>query len=673
MITNELHRRPQPPLLDIPDANTGMHLAFERLQNGNYAGAFDVIDRLAQTFPGAQIEILAAAHDFYQMMQDRSRYHLYQSRHFDFPIHPGDKVLDIGSGHLPFPLATHLADITLTDHGYGRAGTPFKHVDGKPVYEVDVENTGFADKEFDFVYCSHVLEHARDPAAACRELIRIAKRGYIETPRHGKDIFLNSGKASQHRWSVENVFGTLVFTEYTGEDLEGLGCGVLMDMHCAPETDREKAFSALIYLRASQVNTMVMWSGDFPFEVRRVPAPAVIPAEPAAARIPPTPRPETRRLKFLQVHTFYDVYLDWLYRQNPHLAQASYAEQNRILIEDAFSGVHMIAPYLDELGYDSHLVVANCGHAQFAWMRERGLPVEQVNDLMWRIVRRQIEAIDPDVLYLSEPVQFPGAFLRTLPKKPKLVLGWRAANIPQDIDWHGFDVMLSSLSRLREAAVKLGARHAEDFAPGIPQRIYQGIRDIRPEHDVVFPGQLTLGQHPRRNYLLSRIAEVAARGDFTCALHLSGDLSLATSDMTRFLREPVYGLSMHRALRSGRIAFDGRGNIGLIDANSQEVVDLASQESGNMRIFEATGSGVFLLTEYFPNLAKHFEIGKEIEVFHDDSDLINKIRYYVAHPREREDIAERGLQRCLREHSMERRIHDFDGIVRRHLALANRH
>ncbi|MCE3257935.1 MAG: hypothetical protein K0Q64_2018, partial [Nitrobacter vulgaris] len=645
------------------------HLAFERLQNRDYAGAFDVIDQLAQMFPTARIDILAAAYDFYQMMPSRSRYDLYQSRYFDFLIRPGDKVLDIGSGHLPFPLATHLADITLTDHSYGRAGTPFKHVDGKPVYEVDVESTGFADKEFDFVYCSHVLEHARDPAAACRELMRIAKRGYIETPRHGKDIFLNTGKTSQHRWSVENVFGTLVFTEYTEEDLEGLGCDVLLDMHCAPATDREKAFSALIYLRAPQVNTMVMWSGDFPFEIRSAPAkqPAVPDADSGTVQV----RPEVRRLKFLQVHTFYDVYLDWLYRQHPHLARAPYAEQNRVLVEDAFSGVHMIAPYLDELGYDSQLVVANCGHAQFAWLREHGLPVEQANDLMWRIVRQQIEEIDPDVLYLSEPVQFPGAFLRTLPKKPRLVLGWRAANIPQDIDWHGFDVMLSSLSRLREAAVKLGARYGEDFAPGIPERIYRSVRGIQPDHDVVFPGQLTLGQHPRRNYLLSRIAEVAARGDFNCALHLSGDLSLATPDMERFLREPVYGLAMHRALRSGRIAFDGRGNIGLVDANSQEVVDLANQESGNMRIFEATGSGVFLLTEYFPNLQKHFEIGKEIEVFHDDSDLIDKIRYYIAHPREREDIAERGLQRCLREHSMGQRIHDFDRIVRKHLALAD--
>src|SRR5690349_25177201 len=40
----------------------------------------------------------------------------------------------------------------------------------------------FADKQFDFAICSHTLEDVRNPLWVCSEIIRVAKRGYIEVP-----------------------------------------------------------------------------------------------------------------------------------------------------------------------------------------------------------------------------------------------------------------------------------------------------------------------------------------------------------------------------------------------------------------------------------------------------------------------------------------------------------
>lgn len=121
----------------------------------------------------------------------------------------------------------------------------------------------FADKEFDFVYCSHVLEHTHNPEKACKELMRIAKRGYIETPTRGKDLFLHTGKVSNHIYFVENIDGTLIFTEYTPEELQGLDNDILLQMHVNPQTQREKAFSALIYLKSHLINTMLYWEHEF--------------------------------------------------------------------------------------------------------------------------------------------------------------------------------------------------------------------------------------------------------------------------------------------------------------------------------------------------------------------------------------------------------------------------
>jgi SAM-dependent methyltransferase len=273
----------------IPDLGRGRRAARLLFESGSHAEAFDLYEQLVDAFPAKALSTLAEAWELYQRLPGKeSRYHLYVSRFFDFGIRPGDKVLDIGSGHMPFPFATHLADLAVADDAVGRAGVPFKHADGKPVYECSVESMPFADQEFDFVNCSHVLEHASDPEKACRELMRVGKRGYVETPSREKDLWLHSAGVSHHRWGVSRRGQTLVFTEYAPEDLEGLGCDVLMSMHCAPRTTREKAFSALLYLKASFVNTMLYWEREFGCEVRRLPPGGAAPpaAAPPVAELP---------------------------------------------------------------------------------------------------------------------------------------------------------------------------------------------------------------------------------------------------------------------------------------------------------------------------------------------------------------------------------------------------
>ncbi len=236
---------------------------------GNHSESIDVYEQLIAGYPKQAISILAELCDRYQSFPNRDRYSLYQSRFYNFGIKPSDKVLDVGSGHLPFPLATHLSDITFDDHSCGRAGLPFKPVDGKPMFECDLEHLFFDNKEFDFVYCSHVLEHTQNPEKACSEIMRIGKRGYIETPTKGKDIFLHIAKVSNHKWWIENVYDELIFTEYTQEEIEGIQSNVLLNMHTSPVSKREKAFSALLYLKADLFNTMLFWENEFLYSVRR--------------------------------------------------------------------------------------------------------------------------------------------------------------------------------------------------------------------------------------------------------------------------------------------------------------------------------------------------------------------------------------------------------------------
>lgn len=180
--------------VDLNNVQQDVGKARRKFTDGLFPEALDIYQQLVAAYPQQAYELLAEVYDCYQSLPQRDRYNLYQSRLFDFGIEPADKVLDIGSGHIPFPLATHLSDITLNDDNYGRAGVPFKHVDGKPVFECNIENMPFGDKEFDFVYCSHVLEHSQDPEKACREMMRVARRGFIETPTRERTFFSTAPK-----------------------------------------------------------------------------------------------------------------------------------------------------------------------------------------------------------------------------------------------------------------------------------------------------------------------------------------------------------------------------------------------------------------------------------------------------------------------------------------------
>lgn len=72
-------------------------------------------------------------------------------------------------------------------------------------------------------------------------------------------------------------------------------------------------------------------------------------------------------------------------------------------------------------------------------------------------------------------------------------------------------------------------------------------------------------------------------------------------------------------------------------------------------LFEAIACKSCVFTEYMDELSLYFDIGKEIVCYNGIVDLINKIKYYLEHEYERVEIAERGYQRFLNEHTYEKR------------------
>jgi len=97
-------------------------------------------------------------------------------------VGPEALVLDVGSGDKPSWRADVLLDRYPDDAFAGqRSGTGRTRV-VRPLFDAEAADMPFADKVFDYVICSHVLEHVTDPVAVVGELTRVAKAGYIEVP-----------------------------------------------------------------------------------------------------------------------------------------------------------------------------------------------------------------------------------------------------------------------------------------------------------------------------------------------------------------------------------------------------------------------------------------------------------------------------------------------------------
>lgn len=121
------------------------------------------------------------------------------------PIRASDLVLDVGSGSSPHPAADVLLERYLdSKHRFGTM------VIDRPTVLADACKMPFRDKAFDFVIAFHVLEHVPDPASFLRELQRVGKAGYIETPNA---IFERLIPYPIHLLEIMNINDTLVINK----------------------------------------------------------------------------------------------------------------------------------------------------------------------------------------------------------------------------------------------------------------------------------------------------------------------------------------------------------------------------------------------------------------------------------------------------------------------------
>jgi spore maturation protein CgeB len=92
-------------------------------------------------------------------------------------------------------------------------------------------------------------------------------------------------------------------------------------------------------------------------------------------------------------------------------------------------------------------------------------------------------------------------------------------------------------------------------------------------------------------------------------------------------------------------------------------IHVAEIEGVNGALFQAAGCGAFQIADWKPSLPELFEPEREIVTFRSRQELKEKVDYYLAHPGERKEIADRAYVRACREHTYEKRLRKMFDIL----------
>jgi len=355
------------------------------------------------------------------------------------------------------------------------------------------------------------------------------------------------------------------------------------------------------------------------------------------------------RIHLLQVNTFYPEYIKHHYAKYPDLQYQTYSTQIQSLLNDGFSSGNLLTPYLSKDTFSSDLVIANNPYSQAKWIQEHQLNMTYYSEWFYESLRNQIEIIQPDILYIADPIEFEHSFIKQLEWKPKLIIGWRASVFKSTTDLRDYDILFSHLSSCLNYAVLAGAKSSAYNLPGFSKKILNQIKQKSKKWDFIFTGNAMLIHQKRNKYLIDLANAYANRQDIASSYFIGSDANVLPHDLPIITAGPRWGIEMYQEIQRAKIVLNAD-------------IDIAG-EAGNFRLFEVTGIGSFLLTEYHPNIDQLFKPGVEIETFKDSNELIEKVQYYLDHPNEREIIARRGQERCHREHLMENRVKRFERIV----------
>ena len=142
-------------------------------------------------------------------------------------------------------------------------------------------------------------------------------------------------------------------------------------------------------------------------------------------------------------------------------------------------------------------------------------------------------------------------------------------------------------------------------------------------------------------------------------------------DLTKYLMDKginikIFGWGWHKYPDLKKIYGGPLSDKELVKKIDQSKINLCNMRTGfktlnpiKGKILEIGATKGFLLTEYSPGLLKIFKEGKELAIYKNNKDALEKIKYYLKHEKEREKIAENLYKKIIREYDLYKDLKKF--------------
>jgi len=398
--------------------------------------------------------------------------------------------------------------------------------------------------------------------------------------------------------------------------------------------------------------------------------------------------------KFLKISTLYSENLKYYYSTFKNITSEDYQTQYLHLMNQGYMWADYFAKNLRNLGVEAFEIVQNAYPLQKAWAQQYGFPNNN------QILFTQLKYYKPDVVMLQDPRQFSPAFLETIKDtipSIKLLIGFLCSPYTQEqVDFYkNFDFMLLCSPGFCKSFERFGIKNYLFYHAFEDTLIDKLHPNFSPESDILFVGSFIPSNdfHDSRIRIIEKMLEqdmpitiynntpIDSNGKLFAKqglYYLIKGMRIAGADKQMFsipylkkiaqlndkpkrikfsdnfkkhqVRKSVYGLDMYKLLAKTKIGFNSHGGI-------------AGEYAANIRMFETTGCGALLLTDYKQNISDLFEPDYEVITYKSSSEAIDKAIWLLNHAPEREKIAKAGQQRTLKDHSFKNRLALLHEIV----------
>lgn len=372
--------------------------------------------------------------------------------------------------------------------------------------------------------------------------------------------------------------------------------------------------------------------------------------------------------KMVEVTSLYEKYIDYFYKKFPDTKHKTYSEHLKDILYDSNAECDFLHTELHKLGVDSSLYFLNLKDLQRSWSPDFA------DKTLFEIFCEQLRLEKPDILLISDIGSFTIEQIKVLrnilPKHAKIT-GWHFTIVDDT-----YKKMFAYFDQLYTGSIyfcNLIAPHCKDvrllrhaFSPLISER----IRHRKSINSAVFAGSIFLGEtiHTNRIDMLYSLLADNIPIEFYGSIYGSFYAESIKGRIKQFIQHDIVLKQRKRAENLIRkTAFSDVFGLDYYQVIADHTLcinshaPIAASGTGNMRMFEATGVGACLVTDYREENSLLFDTENEIVVYKDNDELCEKTHWLIDHPAEAKRIAAAGQKRTLRDYTYKNKAESLHG------------